>query len=220
VRELDITHSSFSYTDRTKDPNYRLFFSDTDIALKNLSNHLQQGPANLTLHGKFMGSGDTQVSGDFLARQYGPAFHMNVAIRNTDLSSMNDILRAYGRFDVAAGHLSVFSEVSIKDGYISGYVKPMFANLEVYNYQKDKNTGILHQAKELVIGGASHLFKNSRTQQVATEIDLTGKLTSPGVSTWQAFVQVLHNAFIEAILPGFDRAVRPNAVTKTSGQAH
>jgi uncharacterized membrane protein YagU involved in acid resistance len=220
VRELDITHSSFSYTDRTKDPNYRLFFSDTDIALKNLSNHLQQGPANLTLHGKFMGSGDTQVSGAFLARQYGPAFHMNVAIRNTDLSSMNDILRAYGRFDVAAGQLSVFSEVSIKDGYISGYVKPMFANLEVYNYQKDKNTGILHQAKELVIGGASHLFKNSRTQQVATEIDLTGKLTSPGVSTWQAFVQVLHNAFIEAILPGFDRAVRPNAVTKTSGQAH
>jgi hypothetical protein len=95
----------------------------------------------------------------------------------------------------------------------------MFANLEVYNYQKDKNTGVLHQAKELVIGGASHLFKNSSTQQVATEIDLTGKLTSPGVSTWQA-TQVLHNAFIEAILPGFDRAVRLNAATHTSREAH
>jgi len=95
-------------------------------------------------------------------------------------------------------------------------VKPMFANLEVYNYQKDKNTGVLHQAKELVIGGASHFFKNSSTQQVATEIDLTGKLTSPGVSTWQAIMQVLHNAFIEAILPGFDRAVRPNAASDTS----
>jgi hypothetical protein len=31
-------------------------------------------------------------------------------------------------------------------------------------------------------------------------------------------MQVLHNAFIEAILPGFDRAVRPNTITKTSGQ--
>ena len=71
-----------------------------------------------------------------------------------------------------------------------------------------------------MIGGASHLFKNSSTQQVATEIDLTGKLTSPGVSTWQAFMQVLHNAFIKAILPGFDREVRPNAATDTSGQAH
>src|ERR1700730_335276 len=167
-----------------------------------------------------MGSGDTKVSGDFLASQHGPAFNMNVAIQNTDLPSMNDILRAYGRFDVAAGQFSVFSEVNIKDGGINGYVKPMFANLEVYNYQKDKNTGIQHQARESVIGDASHLFKNSGTQQVATEFDLKGKLTSPGVSTWQAFMQVLHNAFIEAILPGFDRAVRPNAVTATSGQAH
>src|ERR1700687_5111762 len=121
AREFDITHSRFSYTDKTKDPSYRLFFNDTNLALKNLSNHQQQGPADLTLHGKFMGSGDTKVSGDFLASQHGPAFNMKVAIQHTDLPSMNDILRAYGRFDVVAGQLSVFSEVSIKDGYINGY---------------------------------------------------------------------------------------------------
>ena len=216
VREFDITHSSFSYLDKTTDPNYRLSFSDSDIALKNLSNHQQQGPADLTLHGKFMGSGDTQVSGDFLASQHGPAFNMKVAIQNTDLPSMNDILRAYGRFDVAAGQFSVFSEISIRDGDMYGYVKPMFANLEVYNYQKDKNTGVLHQAKELAIGGASHLFKNSNTLQVASQIDLKGKLTSPDISTWQAIGQVLHNAFIEAILPGFDRAVQPKAATEAA----
>ena len=220
VGEFDITRSSFSYTDKTTNPNYRLFFSDADIALKNLSNHQQQGRADLTLRGKFMGSGDTNVSGDFLASQHGPAFDLNVAIQNTDLPSMNDILRAYGRFDVAAGQFTIFSEISIKDGDMNGYVKPMFANLEVYNYQKDKNTGVLHQAKELMIGGASHLFKNRSTQQVATKVDLKGKLTGPDVSTWQAIMQVLHNAFIEAILPGFDRAVRPNAATDTSSQAH
>src|ERR1700722_12042239 len=220
VAEFDITHSNFSYTDETSNPGYRLFINDTDLALKNLSNHQNQGPADLVLHGEFMGSGDTRMEGDFLASQHGPAFNLKVAIRNTDLPSMNDVLRAYGRFDVAAGQFSVFSEVSIKDGYINGYVKPMFSNLEVYNYEKDKNTGVLHQARELVIGGATHLFKNSSTQQVATEVDLTGKLTSPGVSTWQAFVQVLHNAFIEAILPGFDRSVRPNLAPDTSKQAH
>ena len=108
-----------------------------------------------------MGSGDTNVSGEFLASQHGPAFNLKVAMQNTDLTSMNDLLRAYGRFDVAAGQFSVFSEVSYQETATSnGYVKPMFANLEVYDYQKDKSTGILHQAKELVIGGASHLFKN------------------------------------------------------------
>ncbi len=133
---------------------------------------------------------------------------------------MNDIMRAYGKFDVAAGKFTVFSEVGIKNGDISGYVKPMFSDLEVYNYQKDKGTGVLHQAKELMIGGASHLFKNRSTQQVATKVELKGKLTGPDISTWQAIVQVLHNAFIEAILPGFDRAVRPNAAADVGTQAN
>ncbi len=35
------------------------------------------------------------VSGDFLASQNGPAFNTKVAIQNTDLPSMNDVLRAY-----------------------------------------------------------------------------------------------------------------------------
>jgi hypothetical protein len=213
VAEFDITHSNFSYTDKTSNPGYRLFINDTDLALKNLSNHQNQGPAEFALHGEFMGSGDTRVGGDFLASRHGPAFNLKVAIRDTELPSMNDILRAYGRFDVAAGQFSVFSEITLKDDNIEGYVKPMFANLKVYDYQKDKGTGVLHQAKELVIGGASHLFKNSSTQQVASEIDLKGKLSSPDLSTGQALAQVMRNAFIEAIIPGFDRAVASNSGT-------
>jgi hypothetical protein len=218
VGEFDITNSSFSFTDKTSDPNYRLFFSDADIALKNLSNHQQHGTADLTLRGKFMGTGDTNVLGTFLANQHGPAFDLNLAIQNTDLPSLNDLMRAYGKFDVAAGKFTVFCEVATKNGDISGYVKPMFSDLEVYNYQKDKGTGVLHQAKELMIGGASHLFKNRGTQQVATKVDLKGKLTGPDISTWQAIAEVLHNAFIEAILPGFDHAVRPNAAADISTQ--
>jgi hypothetical protein len=218
VHEFDIAHSNFSYTDKTSSPNYKLFMNDTDLTLKNLSNHQNQGPADLTLRGKFMGSGDTNIAGDFLASQQGPVFNLKAAIQNTDMLSMNDILRAFGSFDVAAGQFSVFSQVAVKDGNIEGYVKPMFANLRVYDYQKDKGTSVMHQAKEVLIGGASHLFKNRNTEKVAADIDLRGKLTSPNVSTWQALAQVLRNAFIEAIIPGFDRAVVSNAPTDTVKQ--
>ena len=219
VREFDITHSNFSFTDKTSNPNYKVFINATDLALKNLSNHQQQGVADLSLHGKFMGSGDTTIGGDFLASKQGPAFDLKVAVQNTDLTSMNDLLRAFGSFDFAAGQLSVFSQVAVKDGNIDGYVKPMFANLKVYDYRKDKNTPVLHQAKEMLIGGASHLFKNRSTEQVAADIDLKGKLTGPDISTWQALAQVLRNAFIEAIIPGFDRAVASNAGADTVKQA-
>ena len=219
VRELDIVHSDFAYTDQTSNPNYKLFINDTDLTLKNLSNHQNHGAADLTLRGKFMGSGDTNVAGDFLASQQGPAFDLKVALQNTDLTSLNDLLRAYGSFDVAAGQLSVFSQVAVKDGNMDGYIKPIFANLKVYDYQKDKDTGLLHQAKELAIGGASHLFKNRSTEKVAADIDLKGKLTSPDVDTWQAIGQVLRNAFIEAIIPGFDRAAASNTDAETVKQA-
>jgi hypothetical protein len=211
VREFDITQSDFSYTDQVSNPNYKLFMNNTDLTLRNLSNHQQQGPADLSLHGKLMGSGDSNVSGSFLASRTGPAFNLKIAIQNADLPSMNDLLRAYGRFDVAAGKMSVYSEITVKDGSLDGYVKPMFADLEVYDYQKDKNTPIMHQAKELAIGAASRLLKSHRTNQVASDIDLSGKLTSPDVDTWQALGQVLRNAFVEAIIPGFDRAVSATA---------
>jgi Domain of Unknown Function (DUF748) len=220
VREFDIGHSNFAYEDKIANPNYKLFFNDADMTIKNLANHQQQGPADLSLHGKFMGTGDSSVAGDFLASNPGPAFNLKVAIQNTDLTSLNDLMRAYGRFDVAAGKLSVYSQVGIKDGNIDGYVKPMFSDLQVYDYQKDKNKPILHQAKELAIGGASHLFKNHRTEQVATDVDLKGKLSSPDISTWQALGQVLRNAFVQAIIPGFDRAVASNNTANATKQAN
>ena len=61
-----------------------------------------------------MGSGDTKVLGHFLASPQGPVCDINVAIQNTNLPSLNNLLRAHGRFDVAAGQLSLFSEVRIK----------------------------------------------------------------------------------------------------------
>jgi len=89
--------------------------SDADIALKNLSNHQQHGKSDVALDGKFMGSGETRLVGDFLASRQGPALNMDLAIEHTDLTSMNDILRAYGRFDVTAGQLSMSSQVCIRD---------------------------------------------------------------------------------------------------------
>jgi hypothetical protein len=155
-----------------------------------------------------MGSGSTKVEGTFLASGEGPEFAMNFAILNTDMRSLNPLLRAHGRFDVAQGQLTVYAQLGVTDRRITGYVKPMFSDLKVYESGKDKNKGLLQQAKEMAIGAAAHVFKNSQTKKVATQIDLSGTLKDPNVSNWQAFVEVVRNAFIKAILPGYDREVQ------------
>jgi hypothetical protein len=159
-----------------------------------------------------MGSGDSTLTGTFRPEKQGPDFNLDLAIRNTDLQSLNDLLKAYGRFDVAAGQFSLFSQVGVRDGEMSGYVKPLFSNIKVYNYAQDKNKPVLNQAYQMAVGAASHLFKNPSTKQVATQVYLGGSLKSPGISSWQALLQLLENAFFKAILPGFDRQV--NQVTR------
>jgi hypothetical protein len=197
-----------------------LFIADTNIHLTNLGNHAGHGPSHINLTGKFMGSGDTRIFGTFVASGGGPEFASNIEILNTDLTALNPLLRAHGRFDVAQGLLSVYAQVAVKNSHVTGYVKPLFSNLKVYSPEKDKNKGVMQKAKEMLIGAAAHIFKNQSTQKVATQVNLNGSLKSPNVSTWQAFVEVVRNAFIQAILPGFDRQIttlRANAGTPQNG---
>jgi hypothetical protein len=207
VEELDIKRSILTFDDQNRNPPFKLFISDTDLKIRHLGNHLTQGPAQLTLNGKFMGSGATHINGTFLAAGEGPEFNLNIAIENTDMTSLNPLLRAYGRFDVAQGRFSLYSQLGVKNGNINGYVKPMFSDLVVYEYQKDKNKGVIDQAKHMLLDTAGHVFKNRETQKVATQVSISGTLKNTNVSTWDAFVEVVENAFVKTILPGFDREV-------------
>jgi len=213
LRTIRIRHSRISFKNSDSDPLYELFVSDTNLTIANLSNHAEHGRAHLDLRGKFMGSGDTHIYGMFVPESGGPEFNANISITKAYLPSLNPLLRAQGRIDVAQGYLSVYSQVDVRNSRIVGYVKPLFSDIQVYDYEKDQNKKLREQAKNMMVGAAAHILKNPRTQKVASDVDIGGELKKPDVSMWQACVQVVKNAFVKAILPGFDRQVgiRTNA---------
>jgi hypothetical protein len=208
MRKLLIEHGECAYTDKAASPAYKLFVSGMTLKVSNLSNHFEHGPAKVNLTGKFMGSGNIHVEGVFLPETSGPDFTTKIAIEDTDLPSMNDLLRAYGKLEVAGGEFSMYSQMGVKNNEISGYVKPMFSNLKVYSSKQEKGKSIVHKAYVATVQGVSDILKNPDTQKVATETKIEGKLTSPNPRTWQAVVELIRNAFIEAILPGFDKEVK------------
>ena len=212
VQELDVRNSRLNFKDQDSDPPYVLFVSDTNMTVRNFSNHAEHGVAHLNLAGTFMGSGTTHIDGTFAASGRGPQFTTNVEIVNTDLSALNPLMRAHGRIDVAQGHLTVYAQIGVKNSRITGYVKPMFSDVKVYSSEKDKNKSALQQAKDVVVGAAARILKNEKTQKVATQVSLAGNLKNPDVSTWEAFVEIVRNAFIQAILPGFDRQMHPHGI--------
>lgn len=220
IDQLKLNDATVAFLNDNSDHRYNLYLSSFNAHLTNLSNHFKGSASTIKADARFMGSGETTLAGTFSPRKQGSNFDLNLGVDGADLSSLNDLLRAYGRFDVQSGNVSIYSQASVKQGTITGYIKTLFSNVVVYNHEKDKGKPVLHQAYELMIGGAAKLLKNRSTQQTATEISLNGKLDSPTISTWEALGKLVSNAFINAIEPGFDHVTGWTSDTTQQQPSH
>jgi hypothetical protein len=204
--QMVLTECSIGLVNETPGKKYRLFFSDTELRLNNFSNRFALGPAQARLKGKFMGSGQTTATAILRAEQAGPDFDLQVKVEDGRLTALNDLLRAYGNFDVAAGSFSLISELKVRKGALSGYVKPFFKNVKVYDRKQDKGRGVLHQMYEMLVGGAAGVLENRTRREVAAKAVIKGSLGSPETSSWQIVGQLVKNGFVRALVPGFETA--------------
>jgi len=208
IDQLNLTRCMIGMVNKAPGNSYHIFIADTDLHLKNLSNHFSEGPADLRLRGKFMGSGLTTATAKFRPEIKGPDIDLYVKIEDTQLKSMNDLLRAYGDFDVTGGVFSFVSELHIKNDVITGYIKPFFKDMKVYDRRQDKDKGAFHQFYEMLVGGVSGLLENRTRGEVATKANISGAVVNPQTSTWQIIAELVKNAFFKAILPSFEKEVR------------
>lgn len=207
AKELKVVDSTVSFVNKTVTPVYRVLLSDMTVTISDFSNQRTEGSTVAKLTGKFMGSGATAVAATFRPDKKGPDFDIDVRVENTDMRKMNDMLRAHGRFDVAAGNFSLFSEITVRNQHIDGYVKPLFSKLDVYDPQQDREKGLGRKVYEKVVEGVAKVLKNTPRKEVATVATISGPVEKADTSTLEVIAKLIQNAFFEAILPGFDREV-------------
>lgn len=207
IDELRLARADFGFVDQTVAPAYRLSLDRTDLVVRDFSNQVEAGPTRIEATGAFMGSGASQLRASFLPRQTRPELDVALQIEGTQMRSLNDFLQAYGDFDVNGGQFSLYTQVSVRDRAISGYVKPLFADLDVYDRRQDADRALFNQLYQTLVGGVAGLLENRR-EQVGTKASLSGRADQPQLSTLEVVVNLVRNAFFRAILPGFDEAVR------------
>jgi len=208
ARRIDLVDSRVGLLNTRTNPHYRAFIDVARLQLENFTNQSTEGQMTATVDGRFMGSGPTTITAHFRPEIDGPDFDMKVAIETTDLRTMNDMLRAYGKFDVVAGMFSFYSELAVKNAQIRGWVKPLFKDVQAYDPVQDRDKSAMRKLYEKVITGVATVMKNAPRKEIATQIDISGRLDNPQTSTVQAIIKLVQNAFIKAILPGFDREIR------------
>jgi len=205
VAEVRVRQSEVAVVNKTVSPPFRAFLTDVNLDVKNVTNQRSEGVGNIHLTGRFMGSGKTTATLSFRPEKTGPDFHLALKLEDTDMTTMNPLLRQYGKFDVVQGKFSLYTELDGKNGQVSGYVKPLFKDVKAADPVQDRDKSFGQKLWAHVVDIAAKILKNPPRDEVATKIDVAGRIDQPQTSTLQALGNLLRNAFIKAILPGLER---------------
>lgn len=203
VDRLRIAGGDLGFVDRTREPGYRLFIADADLRLTDWASRSEE-PAEMRLEGRFMGSGETVAYGVFRPDRDGADFDVGLAIRGTDLPAMNDLLQSWAKLDVRKGTFSFYSELEVVDGALDGYLKPLFEDVDIYDPEQERHESFFRRVWERIADGLAELLENRSRDEVATIADLQGSVEDPEASNLQVLLNLIRNAFVEAILPGFE----------------
>jgi uncharacterized protein DUF748 len=208
INRLEISKSTLGLVNRVASPEYRVDMSDMDLTVDNLSNQHREGAAVARLKGRFMDSGETQATMTLRPSKGkgGADLELSARVEGADMARMNSLVHDYGGFNVAAGQMSVFTELKVTNGAVTGYVKPLFRDVKVGmppgEPTPSKTLG--QRLYQRVVGLAGKILKNRPRGEVATVVTISGRADQPVYSMWEAAGHLLQNAFIKAILPGFD----------------
>jgi hypothetical protein len=205
VDRLRISGSEFGYVNQAASTPYRAFFTGFNLTMTNLSNSFSRGAADARMTGKFMGNGPTTATASFRPETHGPDFDLNIAVRDTRLDSMDNLVRAYSNLDVSGGQFAMDLDVHIKDGRINGYIQPFFKDMVVSDRRNESEKKLSHTLYVAFLNVVTKVFKDRQSNTVATRATISGTVQDPKVSTTEIIGNLIKNAFFHSILPGIEK---------------
>lgn len=218
INRFEIINGKIQYIDSSTTPKVNIAITGTHVLAQNLFNVQKTELLSATV----IASGDVykgklKFKMKINALAVNPTFDLNAELNDTNLPDLNDFLKAYANFDVHSGTFGLYTEVASKDGKFIGYVKPIITNLEVIG-PEDRHDSFLNKLYEKWVGTAGVIFKNRKEEQIATKIPIQGEYGDMTIGTWYAIIEVLRNAFIQALYPSIDNEITINSVNKVKGK--
>jgi hypothetical protein len=191
-------------------PTVNIAVEEIDAELTNLTNVKDadgRRVASATLTGQLFGDSPLTAKADFDPFDFND-FEFAADAKNVRINRLNDFARAYANIDFKSGHGQIFAEISARDRELNGYIKPLFEDINIASWQQDveqQGDNPLQLLWEAGWGLISALITNIESDKVATQIDIKGSLEDTDISSWQAVLGVLHNAFIDALHSRYDK---------------
>jgi hypothetical protein len=211
LNKFVITSGEIHFRNFHSRPPVNIFIHDLQSVATNLNNSrdvVDKLPAGVVARGRTLGDGQLSVVLHLNAFAAAPTYKLEASITNMNLAALNDFFKAYGKFDVERGTAAIFTEIASADGHYEGYVKPLFENIDVFSWQKEKRKNILQIFWQAIVGTAVQIFKNQPKDRLATIVPISGDYNQKSTDMLSAVGGVLKNAFVRALVPRIEHSVQ------------
>src|SRR5436190_11393140 len=151
-----------------------VYLSHVDGSIENLSNIRDEtNPLVATVQASAVAMDQAKL--DFKMTldpfSYRPTFHMALRMLGLDVTKINDLALAYGKFDFKRGWFDLIIEADSKEGRLTGYVKPLFRDLKIFDLAQDvKEDNVLQVFWQALVGAVTNILKNRPRDQFGTLI--------------------------------------------------
>ncbi|WP_187270097.1 DUF748 domain-containing protein [Pontibacter qinzhouensis] len=208
INRLEASQGRIAYLDFGASPDINLYMEQLQLVALNLANVEEESeklPSDVTFSGRSIGGGQLKGSMKTNALKEIPDFDLKVELTKVDLTAVNSFIEAYAKFDVERGTLDMYSELTLTDGQLDGYMKPFFENVKVLNWKKDKKEGgFFRAAWEAIAGLFAEAVENQPRDQVATKVPIKGDISKMDADVSATIFNVLRHAFISAFNKGLE----------------
>jgi hypothetical protein len=214
INRFEVNHGTIEYRDSTSKPVVNLDMTETYILAQNLKSvyKTEENILPATVKAKsYLYEGYLNYNMKLNPLADRPQFDVNAELVNTNLVKLNNFFKAYGKFDVNKGSFGLYTEMAAADGKFKGYVKPIIQDLDVVG-PEDRSDSFLQKIWEHIVGAAGMVLRNWRKDQVATKVPIEGNYDNPDIGTIEAIVEVLINAYVQALMPSIDNQINLAAV--------
>ena len=207
INHLAVHNGRANFAELNADPPIELYLNEIELEATNLSNVVNEDltlPSNLYATAVSIGGGSVTLNGDLNLLKKIPDVDINFELKKANVTALNDLISNVAGVDFESGTFELYSEVAIADGYLKGYLKPMFINTKLLG-EDDK--GFFEKLWEGFVGVFKFLLKNKGTDTLATRAPIEGDLNNLDTGMFRTILNIFKNGWIRAFSGEVDQNI-------------
>ena len=217
INHLSVHNGLVNFKQFSSDPEINLFINNINLQATNLSNVVNEEevlPSNLNASGVSIGGGAVTLNGNLNLLKEIPDMDIDFELQKANVTALNDLISNVAGVDFESGTFELYSEFAIADGYLKGYLKPMFIDTKLLG---EEDRGFFEKLWEGFVGVLKFLFKNHGTDTLATRAPIEGDLNNIDTGVFTTILNIFKNAWFKAFSGEVDEDIEFQDAARESG---